>query len=125
MNVNRVIGELKKLYSDKDIIINNKAGDNEIICEIKSTYDFPEESVALAVIGKSAPHYHKKSIEIYEVVKGKMTLFIEDKSFLMKKGDRKKILPNKIHWVKTDGQCWFLTYSKPGWTSKDHIVVGK
>jgi len=122
MNYKKVVTELKKKYPGKKIFVDDNDGGQEIICEIEPTKDNPQKSVALAVVGRSKKHYHKKTTEIYEVVKGKMNLYIEDQKYVMKKGDKQQIKPGKVHWVEGN-EAWFLTYSSPGWTPEDHILV--
>lgn len=122
MNIKKVIRELKREYPGGNIIVDDKDGNREIICELEPTKEDSEKSLALAVVGKSKKHYHRKSTEIYEVIKGKMNLYIGSMKISMKKGDKQTIAPGEVHWVEGD-EAWFLTYSTPGWTPEDHILV--
>lgn len=122
MKVEELLKELKSKYPNKNIVLDPPKNPTEIIVEIEPTEDNPESSIALAIVGKSRPHYHKKSTEIYEVIKGKLTLHIGNKEKSLKKGQKATIKPNVIHWVEGN-EAWFLTHSKPGWTFKDHIVT--
>ena len=59
MNVKRIVSELKKKYPGKKILQN---GDpvSEILCEVESTNKHKEYSLAVAVIDRSLPHFHKE-----------------------------------------------------------------
>ena len=65
MNVIRVVSELTKKYPGKKIILNTPENTTEIICEIEPTQLYPEKSLAVAVVDKIRPHYHKKLTETY------------------------------------------------------------
>lgn len=121
MDAKKVVKELKVKYPDKKIVCDPEDYPTEIIVEIEPTSDHPKRSLALAVVGKSKPHYHKKSTEIYEAVFGKLTVYVEGKKYELKKGEKVKIKPGKVHCVVGE-EAWFLTHSKPGWTLKDHIL---
>lgn len=122
MNKDKIIKELKEKYPGKNIILNPSNNPSEIICEIDPTSKHPEKSVAMAVVDKSKPHYHKKSTEIYKVIKGILTVYKNGKKYILKEKEKITIEPNVIHFAQGD-ETWFLTYSNPGWTLEDHIVV--
>ena len=122
MNSKKIIQELQVRYPEKKIILDPPENPTEIICELEPTSDHPDRSTALAIVGKSKPHYHKKSTEIYEAVKGTSTVYKGGKKFMLNEGGKITIEPHIIHYVEGD-EAWFLTYSEPGWTFEDHIVV--
>ncbi|MBI2641674.1 cupin domain-containing protein [Candidatus Roizmanbacteria bacterium] len=122
MNNKKIIKELKKKYPGKKIILNPPENPTEIICEIDPTSKHPEKSVALAIIGKSRPHYHKKSTEIYEAVRGTLTVYKNSRKHILQEGQKITIEPNVVHYAKGN-ESWFLTHSTPGWTFEDHIIV--
>lgn len=124
MNTKKIIAEIEKQYPDKKIIYDPQDNPNEIICEIDPTEKHPEKSIALAVVGKSKLHYHKISTEIYEAIKGKLTVIINGKKHVLKEGEKITIKPNEIHSAEGN-EAWFLTHSKPGWKFEDHIVAEK
>lgn len=121
MNTQKIIKELQAQYPGKKVILNPPDNPTEIICEIEPASDHPERSIALAIVDKSKPHYHKKSTEIYEAVKGILTVYKEGKKHVVHEGEKLTIEPNVIHYVEGD-ETWFLTYSSPGWTFDDHIL---
>lgn len=121
MNLKKVIEDLKTEYPGKEIILDPPENATEIIVEIEPTKDHPEKSLAMAVVGKSKPHYHKKTTEIYEVTRGELNLYIDGKKHVLKEGENMTIEPNTVHYAEGD-ETWFLTHSKPGWTFEDHIL---
>jgi len=121
MNANRVIEKLKTKYPSKRIIKNNKLNPTEIVCEIEPTKDHPDYSIAIAVIDKLIPHFHKKTLEEYEVLKGTLTLFIGSKKIILNEGEKYTIPLNTIHHAEGH-ETWIKTTSRPGWTKEDHLV---
>ena len=122
MNVQKIIEEIKRKHPNKKIILDPPDNPSEIICELEPTSEDPERSVALAIVGKSNPHYHKKTTEIYQAVKGSLIVWVEGEKHLLKEGEKITIEPNLVHHAEGD-EAWFLTYSKPGWTFEDHILA--
>ena len=120
MNVKKIIKELKTKYPGKNIVYD-PANPCEIIVEIEPAKDHPERSLALAVVGKSKPHYHKTTTETYEVVKGELLLTVKGKKHILKTGEKMTIKPKSIHSAEGK-ETWFLIHSTPGWTVEDHIV---
>lgn len=124
MDIIKIVAELKTKYPGKNIIVDKDKDFEEIIVEIEPTKDHSERSLALAVVGKSKPHFHKISTEIYEVIKGTLTLYIDGKKYLLKQGEKMTILPAQVHSAEGN-EVWFLTHSTPGWTFEDHIVLSE
>lgn len=122
MNIQSIISKLEKKYPGKNIIVDEDGGYSEIIVELESTKDHPGHSLALAVVGKSKPHYHNISTEIYEVTKGVLTLFVDGKKFVLKQGEKMTITPGQVHSAAGE-DVWFLTYSSPGWKADDAFIV--
>ena len=120
MDVKKVIKELRTKYPGKNIVYD-PTDPSEIIVEIEPAKDHPERSLALAVVGKSKPHYHKTTTEIYEVIKGELLLTIDDQKHILKTGEKMTIKPNSPHSAEGE-ETWFLTHSTPGWNIKDHIL---
>src|SRR3972149_4401039 len=106
MIVDKVIAELKAKYPGKKIILNPEDNPSEIIVEIEPTSEHPEKSLALAIVGKSKPHYHLKTTEIYEAIKGELTIFVDGKKSILRPGEKMTIQPNTIHSAESD-EAWF------------------
>jgi len=122
MDSKKVIRELSQEYPGKKIIKNDEQNPTEIICEIDPATNHPEKSLAVAVIDKIKPHYHKKTTEIYEVLRGKLTINKGGENCELEKGDKLTIEPGEIHSA-IGNEAWIKAYSEPGWTSEDHILV--
>ena len=122
MNVKRIIEKLQKEYPSKKIIKNDEKNPTEIVCEIDPTENHSECSTAIAIIDQLIAHYHKRTTEIYEVLEGELTLTINGKEILLKKGDKTTIKPNTVHSAR-GSETWIKAYSKPGWIFEDHILV--
>lgn len=119
MKVKRVITKLKKKYPGKNIVITDPENPGEIICEVEPSKD---SSIAIAVVDKIRPHYHKILTERYEVLRGVLRHHMGDKVTTLQKGDEIEILPGTVHWAEGK-ETWFKVYSTPGWTPEDHILV--
>ena len=116
MNVRPVKEELQNKYPDKNVVVNNTG---EIICEISPG---KEESVAIAVIDKSLPHFHKVTTETYEVIKGKLDLYCDGIKHTLNVGDKFVVNPGSIHYAEGK-ETWIKCFSKPGWSPKDHFLA--
>ena len=121
MNYKKVIEILKQKYPGKKIIKNDEKNPTEIVCEIDPTEDHKDHSVVIAVIDRSIPHYHKITTEIYEVIKGELTIFKNNQKHKLKTGDKLTILPNEIHYA-VGQETWVKTTGRPGWVLSDHII---
>ena len=121
MNHKNVITELEKKYPGKLIIKLPENEPTEILCEIESTADHPEYSMAISVIDKSVPHYHKEVTELYEILKGELSVYIDDVEHKLKEGDKLEIKPGSTHYA-VGNETWVKCASTPGWVVSDHIL---
>ena len=121
MNAARIITELQQKYPGKNIIKNDEKNPTEILCEIDPTSEHPEYDVAISVIDYSIPHYHKRSTEEYELIKGKLVVMIDGKKFLLRVGEKITIHPGSVHSARGN-ETWIKATSRPGWTPEDHIL---
>lgn len=122
MNITKVISRLNNEYPGKNIIKNNKEYPTEIICEIEPTKKHPEYSIAIAVIDQSLPHYHKKTVETYEVMEGELRVVVDGTECKLNTGEKLIIKPESIHSARGN-QTIVRVSSKPGWTFEDHILI--
>lgn len=125
MDVNKIKQQLSEQYPNKGIF-ENEIEDvvTEILCEVEPSSEHPEYSLAIAVIDRSLPHHHKVTVETYKVLKGKLTLHVEDDKVELHEGQEYTIPINKVHWAEGD-ETWVEVSSKPGWTFEDHILRDK
>ena len=119
MNTEKVIKELSQKYPGKKIIKLPEDNPTEIICEINPATD---QGVAIAIIDKSEPHYHKKTTEIYKIIKGRLVVFINNQEHELEEGDTLTVEPDELHYA-VGNETWVEVYSEPGWTQEDHILV--
>ena len=122
MDTEKVQKELKEKYPGNNIVVIEDGEYQEIVCELEPSIDHPERSLALAVVGRSQSHYHKVSTEVYEVVKGELTIHIDGDTKILNEGEKLEIKPGIVHSAEGN-ECWFLTHSRPGWQFEDHILV--
>ncbi|MDP2864166.1 MAG: cupin domain-containing protein [bacterium] len=122
MNTEKVIRELFQKYPGKKIIKLPEDNPAEIICEIDPAIDHPEKGIAIAIIDKSEPHYHKKITERYKITKGELTVFINNQGHKFKEGDSLTVKPGEIHYA-VGNETWAEVNSEPRWTQEEHILV--
>ncbi len=122
MDVNKIVAEFKKKYPGKKVIITDPKNPGEIICETKPTEKHPDWSESIAVIDYTRPHFHQELTEVYEVIKGKLTVCSNNKSYSLKAGESITLKPGITHSAKGQ-ETWVRVYSMPGWTAGDHILV--
>lgn len=122
MNARKIKKELAEKYPGATIIALPNDHPKEILCEIDPTTDHPDYSMAISVIEKSIPHYHKVTTEKYEVLSGEVTLFLGDQQIVLKPGSKVTIKPGIIHWARANSG-WIKCTSRPGWTPGDHITA--
>lgn len=120
MDKAKIISELNKIYPGKTVICIPEVDPTEILCEVDPSSLHPGYSAAISVIDKSISHVHKITTEVYEVVRGEMTLYINSVPHLLKQGDKFTILPGEKHWA-LGKETWLKATSHPGWTPDDHI----
>ena len=118
MNNKKIVNELKQRYPMKKVL----EGDGEIICEIQPVSENPDESISIAVIKETKPHFHKLTTEIYEVVKGRLSLFIDGLEHKLSEGESLVISPYQKHYA-IGNETWIKCTSHPGWRFEDHILV--
>lgn len=124
MNIDKVLAELRDKYPDRAVIQDppGTAAPGEVIVELEPTSNHPDRSLALAVVGRSRPHYHKRSTEVYEAVRGELTVYLDSKKTILKPGESLTIEPGVVHSAEGE-EAWFLTHSTPGWTFDDHVLA--
>ena len=116
MDEQKVIKELEEKYPGKNIINNN----GEIVCETDPAKNPDDRGVAIAVVDRSAPHYHKKTVETYKVLKGELVVYKNGKPCQLREGDKLEIIPGEVHYA-TGNETWVEVASVPGWLPEDHF----
>ncbi len=121
MNGRKIKKGFAKKYPEATIIFLPHDHPREILCEIEPATEHPDYSVAISVIEKSAPHYHKVAAEEYEVLSGEVTLYFGDEKRVLKAGDKAIIKPGTVHWARSNSG-WIKCTSRPGWVPSDHLL---
>lgn len=122
MNKVSVLKTLAEKYPNKNVVCIPDENPSEIICEVDPTKDHTDHNLAVAIIDKSAPHFHKESTETYKIIEGELDLFVEDVKHHLSEGDSYIVEPGKVHYA-IGNETWIECYSEPGWTLEDHILV--
>jgi mannose-6-phosphate isomerase-like protein (cupin superfamily) len=106
------------------------AQDNAIVQEIVSHRNSSVKNQSLAKViiqpGNSVlEHYHKKTEELYHIIKGEGTMYIEDEKRIISVGDTVVILPGQKHKIKNhnDADLVMLVMCAPGYEDEDQIIV--
>lgn len=102
MTAKEVIEYFHAAYPGKNIIALPEDAPTEIICEIDPSSEHLGRSMAVAAIKASAPHYHKRAVETYKVLRGELRLFVDDLQFVLGEGDTHTIEPGRVHRAEGD-----------------------
>ena len=84
-------------------IINRKNAKiiNDVCGKIEEMYNSDNLSLSVATItGKSEPHKHEKTEEVYFILKGQGTIYIDGESKEIGEGDLIPIPKNKFHHIE-------------------------
>lgn len=122
MNKQAVIGELSAMYPGKPI--KELPGDDcaAIVCEFDPAESHPEWSLAVVVIDRLAPHYHRNTTEVYHVIRGALKLRVDDDELDVFEGQQFTIIPGKVHSATGD-ETWVEVYCTPGHLPEDYIMI--
>ena len=118
----RILDQLAKHYLGKKAYDLDGRG-LHFVCEVEPVEEHPEYDRAVEVIISSKPHKHNKMVQVYTILKGNLEVHINNEVIQLKKGDKYTVNPPKVHWAKSNDECWLEIYSEPGWAKEDHIVV--
>ena len=122
MDAQQVIKELEGSYPGKNIVTLGEPDVTEIICETHPTGEHAGWSTAISVIDRIAPHYHKETTEVYEVIRGSLLVCKDGTEFRLKEGESLEILPGEVHSAIGE-ETWIKAHSTPGWVTEDHYLV--
>jgi len=122
MNIQNVLTTLENKYPGKKVIKNPEHDPTEIVCEIDPTEKHSAYSTAIAIVDSTAAHVHTRAAEIYFVIKGNLTLFIDNTRQIVHEGEYAVIQPGQAHRAE-GAETWVEVYSEPGGTKDDHTVT--
>jgi mannose-6-phosphate isomerase-like protein (cupin superfamily) len=119
MDKTKEVARLRKRFGkDATILCLPEENPTEIICETVSK-NLLNQSIAVAVIEKSAPHFHGQMTEVYIVEEGALTLHYDGHPIELSAGDALVITPGHVHWA--EGYATVKVIASPAWTPEDHI----
>lgn len=118
----RILGKLRTMYPGANAFDVDGRGQH-FACEVEPTSYHPEYDLAVEIIVSTLPHKHLKSSQKYTVIEGELELHVDDQIVILKPNDTYTVLPGKVHWSKSPGECLVEEVSRPGWTKEDHIAV--
>jgi mannose-6-phosphate isomerase-like protein (cupin superfamily) len=120
MKANEVAAQLRLAYPGKPVIfLPDEENPAEIIVEIEKT---DITSTAMAVIDRSAPHFHRRTREIYVVERGRLNLHFNRAKVTLEPGGVYIIHPGHVHWAE-GASAWVRVICTPPWTADDHELV--
>lgn len=120
MKLNEILEELAIKYPTKLVFQNNDSDGNvtEVVCELDKSQ---RNSHAVAIIDRSMPHYHRIIEEKYKIIKGTLSLYIDDKNIVLNEGDEYTIDAGKKHYA-IGNSTWVDVVATPAWNLEDHIT---
>ena len=118
----RILGQLQRSYPGKKAYDLDGRG-RHFVCEVEPVSEHPDYDRAIEVIITTKAHLHHKMTQRYTVLKGTLTLHLNDETIVLKPKHTYTVKPGTVHWAESRDECWVEIYSEPGWTTTDHIVV--
>jgi quercetin dioxygenase-like cupin family protein len=102
MDVARAIAELQAGNPLGRIVQN--APDGKHVTEIvrEDPGRSSGRSSAVAVIERSPRHHHPRMTEVYRVLRGQLTVHVDDATVVLNKDEKLTIKPGAIHWAESD-----------------------
>jgi len=112
---------MKKL--DSSLYKKKIENPNETVYEIITTEDNLGWGLAIADIGKSELHYHKKTKEFYLVLEGGLKVILDGRTHVILKSEGIEIPAGVKHKAKSanGNRARIAAFSFPAWTPEDHI----
>ena len=118
MNSKKIAEALTKSYPGATILYEPTQKPKAVHAIIKAANGL--SSVMQSVVDEIPAHHHKKTAEIYYVVKGSLTLFVNGETFAMHEGDYHIVQPGETHWAQGN-ETQLEIYAEPAWTQEDTI----
>jgi mannose-6-phosphate isomerase-like protein (cupin superfamily) len=119
LDAQKVLAELQQQYPGAAIKQLPEDNPSEIVCEFDPGEKHPDWSLAVAVIDKSEPHFHRRMVEVYRIMRGQLNLHINDEELIMYEGQEYTITPGIIHWAEGN-ETWVEVYCAPAYNPEDH-----
>src|SRR6266550_5307629 len=98
-------------------------------CRVKVADDKREmvaeisDGFAVAVIERSLPHFHRKTREVYRVLRGTLAVGCAGLGHVLERGETIAIELGQIHSASAAGEpAWIEVESLPAWSVSDHFI---
>ena len=115
LDVRHVRAELEATYPDCHVVVAED--EREMVAEIGAGF-------AVAVIERSAAHFHRETTETYHVLRGTLLVARGGEGHVLGQGDSITIERGQIHSAQATGEpAWLEVESTPPWTAADHFIL--
>src|SRR5437773_6534298 len=82
-----------------------------------------DPKLAVAVIERSLPHFHRKTIETYRVLRGTLYVACGGHGHVLGPGESLIVESGNVHFARgASGPAWVEVLSEPAWTVEDHLI---
>jgi len=117
---------LRQAYPGKAIFKDGEKR-TEMVVEVDPTRRHAGFSRAVVAIWDSAPHFHRRGVEVYKVLSGTLDVTVDGKKRRLKAGQSLRIAPGRVHSARSLHREPALVeaLSKPGWRFDDHFQPPK
>lgn len=121
MNIEEITEKLSLKYPNS-CVFQNKDSNGVIVEVVVELENDGNQSHAIAVIDRSLPHFHLVIEEKYKVIKGVLSLYVDERNIILHEGDEFKIEAGKKHYAIGDS-TWVDVVATPAWNPEDHITL--
>ena len=125
MDVEEIKAQLRQQHPESRIVENAPDGTRitELVREDADTANAVSSS-AMAVIERSPRHHHDQMTEVYRLVRGTLTLFVDQETHQLAAGDEFRIDPGRTHWAESDpaDPAWVEVICTPPFTPADYFL---
>lgn len=127
-DVRKISKDLLARYPNSKILFlpdrDDKNAVQEIICELPPNNNRLNQSVAIAMLGRSDLHFHREMVEVYEVLHGRLRVWLGDEPTDLEFCDSLIIPPGTKHKAEAIGTSSTVkVICSPPWKQADHYLV--
>ena len=115
MDIEKIRTELTKAYPGCHVKLAEDK--REMVAEIWDGF-------AVAVIEQSVRHFHRRTREVYRILRGTLFVACGGQGHVLQEGDTIAIEPGQIHFARAPGApAWIEVESAPPWSGDDHFIL--
>ncbi len=118
MDTDKIIAQLAREYPHAPTYVNDIKNPTEVICEVEPVQRHSGYNASVCVVNRTSPHYHKQANQIYYVLKGTLTLYINDQKKVLQEDEVAVVQAGEVHWA-TGKETWIELYSEPAVSEED------